>query len=488
MDKVLRISRLTVQNFMRIRSLDILPGRKCLVLLKGQNTEGKTSAIRALIAALGGKGFDPDQPIRAGTENTIVDVALADDVAERLRGTVSWTPKGRYLTVRQMDAGGMKLPAGQSVIDALFGASGDAGALAFNPLTFIHTDAKNQLALLMQAIGQTKAFEGLQVRRKKFYDERTIVNRQAKEALQRVKDNSNPSPEETLVEHPAADFQTELDQINKQQSEATAYAAKVQNYGRDTDRMIADRLKMQAEVVTLEGRLAELNSAIADVGRTIEERTATYLAARSRSEQALQAVPGTDAIVARIAEVQAHNDRVREQREHVRLQHEYEAFEQQARRLTQGLQTIDAETKNLLTNSDIGRRIPGLTVNNEGEITHRELPISQASGQEALQLSCLIGMVRNPQLRVMCIDEGDRLDEASLQQLKQIATEHDYQVWMTAIYAGNNDEFEHVVELKDGVQVNQPADDTALSPVESTPKTQSGVASAATVNLDDLEL
>jgi hypothetical protein len=71
-----------------------------------------------------------------------------------------------------------------------------------------------------------------------------------------------------------------------------------------------------------------------------------------------------------------------------------------------------------------------------------------------LEVSCLVGMAASPSLRVLCVDEGDQLDDASIARLIELAQARDYAVWMTAIRAGDpNNPETHVVDIAAGKAV-----------------------------------
>ncbi|HSW46488.1 MAG TPA: hypothetical protein VLM89_13050, partial [Phycisphaerae bacterium] len=141
-------------------------------------------------------------------------------------------------------------------------------------------------------------------------------------------------------------------------------------------------------------------------------------------------------ISAELARIQAHNEQARRQAAHHARRAERDAAEAQARALTVQLAALDDEVEATLTASEIGRSVPGLSFA-AGDLLHEGIPFSQASGMRRLELSALIGMAANPRLRIMCIDEGDQLDDAAMARLRDLAKARDYQVWMTAIRAGD---------------------------------------------------
>lgn len=482
MDKPLHISRLIETDWMRVRVTDISPGDRSIVVLRGPNEAGKTSALRGIIAALGGKGFDPDAPIRAGQESAQVQITLADSIANRLRLTATWTPKNRYLTVYQLsDDGEIKLPAPQKLLDQLL------GALTFDPLRFQRSKPTEQLAMLMQAIGQAKAYEQLQARRKSFYDERTIANRMLKDAKTRAAATPDPSPDEDLTERPATEVNTFLAQVRVQQQQADEYAAKLRAHEQETARLEQQQQSMGEELARLEARIQELKRAIADGAQVIRDRKQKEAAAHQRYAALVAAIPGTDAASAKLAELQQHNTRVAQQRQARQLREAVQKHERESERLTAAITSIDNEIRDLVARSELGQRVPGLVVDPEGQILHNGVPISQASGMRQLELSCLIGMAMSPQVRVMCIDEGDRLDPESLKRLTEIAKQYNYQFWMTAVYAGDNNgngNGQHIVPVQDGVALDEHGQKAAATAAAAAVKKRSASKEPIPANAD----
>lgn len=454
--KNLRITRLVEEDFMRIRSIDIRPGGECLVLIKGDNEQGKTSALTAIRSVLEGKRADPDTPIRTGAENAAVQLTLSDDIAERLSAVVSWTPKGRYLTLRQIDGETRtKVSAAQSTLEQL------VGALAYDPLKFMRQDPAEQLSMLMGAIGKTTAYAEIQARRKSFYDKRTSLNRKIKEWKAHQAANPDPSPDEELRPKSPDDVQAELAEAQKQNDKIDQYGRKLEGYKEETRRLHKKHLDNMNEVDRLQNLIDGIR---ADDTKLQEEIGQRHKNAAAYQEQldGLERVP-TENMVETIQQANKHNSLVEEQEKARGLKTMIATEEKTVADHTVAITNLDKEVRQLLNSSDIGKRVEGLAVNEEGLITHNDLPISQASGMRQLELSCLIGMAANPAIRVMCIDEGDRLDPKSLEALKQIATDNNYQIWMTAVYSGSGSDDEHIVKLIDGACADAPpvADDQA---------------------------
>jgi hypothetical protein len=80
-------------------------------------------------------------------------------------------------------------------------------------------------------------------------------------------------------------------------------------------------------------------------------------------------------------------------------------------------------------------------------------PLSQASGAQQLRISVAIAMAANPKLRVIRIRDGNSLDPDNLQVLREMAEEHDFQVWIERVDTSGTVGF----VIEDGRVVHSPA-------------------------------
>ena len=62
-----KITRLEAENIKRIRAVVVTPGENGLTIVGGKNGQGKTSALDAIVWALGGDRYRPSQPQRDGS-------------------------------------------------------------------------------------------------------------------------------------------------------------------------------------------------------------------------------------------------------------------------------------------------------------------------------------------------------------------------------------------------------------------------------------
>ena len=89
--------------------------------------------------------------------------------------------------------------------------------------------------------------------------------------------------------------------------------------------------------------------------------------------------------------------------------------------------------------------ITGLGFDENG-VTFEDIPLSQRSAGEQRKISAAIGMALNPTLKVLWIKDASLLDSESIDDLKTLAAEHDYQLWLEIV----SDEGNIGIHIKEG--------------------------------------
>jgi DNA repair exonuclease SbcCD ATPase subunit len=166
----MKITRLEIVDFKRIEAAAIDADTGKPIVLTGDNGQGKTSVLDAVMFALTRSGTE--KPIRNGAESATVALTLTDGTERVL--TVRRKMKGTnaYLDVSTQD--GAKMPSPQKFLDSLI------GNLAFDPEAFTRLKPKEQADALRIAVGLDTS--DLDADHKLAYAQRTEANR--------VKDNA----------------------------------------------------------------------------------------------------------------------------------------------------------------------------------------------------------------------------------------------------------------------------------------------------------
>lgn len=381
----MKITQLTISNVKRIRAIDITPDGT-VQIVGGRNAQGKSSVLDAIWLALGGGAASKAtaRPIRDGEDTASVRLDLGDYLVTR-----TWTGDKSTLTVTSPD--GAKFSSPQKKLDGLI------GSLSFDPFAFTLLPAKAQRDQLLSLVDLPFDPADLDRRRAAIFDERTEVGRQGK-AIGEI-----PAliPDVPATEVSSAAILAELREA--QDAERTNEAA----YQRAAR---AQGAREQAE-------------AALEAARTEEE-------AALEAFKALPEVPDTDAIEQRLASVDDTNRAVRANQDTAAKQARFDQLYAQYGALADQLDAIDREKAEGLAAATFP--VPGLGFDTDG-VTYQGVPFSQASSAEQIRVSLAMAMALNPELRVIRILDGSLLDSDNLNLIADMATEHDYQLWIERV-------------------------------------------------------
>ena len=439
----MRVTRLIEQDFMRIVGLDIRPGNKSLVILKGPNKSGKTSAMTGLLAALRGKKHDPEEPINSSSERSKVQIHLGDEVADRLKISATWSPKTRSLSVKRIDDSGTEIEVSspQGTLNEL------VGALSFDPLKFINSKGPERLKMLVEAAGVGGEYAQLQDRRQQFYDKRRQLGREEKE----IKIDPDPDPGRPDLEAiDAKEISERLKAIQKKNQERIEKLQKFQ-------RLKNEIPELEENITRLEQALRNAEENLIHARDFLAKRKAGIEANQAAADELRESMENDDSIQNELREANEINAIVAKRKAIQENVEAKETLQERMNKCTIGIERTDDAARQLLVNSQINRQVPGLAITSEGEVLLNDLPFNNASGREQLNASCAIAMSSNPKVHVMCIDEGDRLDPEGIEELKRIAEENKFQVWLTSIWADSHAD-SLVVNIQDGQSSDAPVE------------------------------
>lgn len=396
----MRIVSLKAENFKRLQAVEVRPDPKGgLVRITGKNDQGKSSLLDAIAAALGGADAVPLKPIRNGEQRGEIVLELDGLIVRR-----SFTEKGTQLTVK--NAEGASYPSPQAMLDKL------VGKLTFDPLAFMRMDPRKQSETLRQLLGLD--FNEIDAERKAVFEERTDVGRGLKEIEAQIKAITVPddAPDEEVD---AAKLMQEIEEANEQ------------NRRNEAERTALNGLRQNLELAnwdvdTLRQKLAEA------------EAMAAQLDAKERAQaEVVEALEDIDT-----ASLREQISNVREVNEAARAKAQKKALEQRGQRgsekwkaLTKTIKELDERKAKQIAEAKMP--VEGLSLNEDGVVLYRDIPLSQASSSGQLHVSVAMAMAMNPKLRVIRISDGSLLDSESLKVIEAMARDGDYQIWIEMV-------------------------------------------------------
>jgi len=404
------IIALEAQNIKRLKAISITPDGKGLVVIGGQNGQGKTSTLDAIEYALGGKP-NVARPIRDGETKGYVVVETEDLIINR-----TFTPKGDKLVVESKDGGIMKSP--QAMLDKM------VGQLSFDPLAFSRQTAKQQSETLRELAGVD--FTALDGVRAKTYEDRTMVNREVKTLQSQIE---------------ATQFYPGLPKKEVSVADLTAKFQEASEANRKIDSLADGITEAEQHINNFEDDIHDLKLKLKTLEDGLEAEEESLTAGKKLLESS-ERIDLTE-ITTQLETVEETNAKVREVLKAKELTAELEHKKKKAEEMSTRIKKIDVNKAEMLAEANLP--VEGLSFDEDG-VTYEGIPFSQCSGAEQLRISLAMGLAANPDLKVILIRDGSLLDDKSLEMVAKMADEAEAQVWMERVGEGK----EVSVVIEDG--------------------------------------
>jgi hypothetical protein len=421
---MMRILGFYAENFKKLKAVSIVPGDNNVIKITGGNEEGKSTVLEAIWAALGGKKYVPEAPVRIGEKRSVINLNLGDLVVTR-----KMTPRGESLEVTNADGAVYKSP--QGILDKLI------NGLSFDPLSFAKMAGQKQIEALLSTINlqiddeKLKKISGvprlpdtknpldkIKAASNLIYQERADMNRD----LEKVKRLLESLP---VVEKTDPVSLTELVAEKEQLEKVNRQNQKLRDKVKEQERIVTaveeDIAKIGVEIQRLQVQLAAKNE-------LLEEECIKYNSLYEAT-YTLQDNDLTD-VNNRIASADETNKKAQayEKRETVRIG--LEQLQADSNAQTVILEQIRAYKQELLAGANFP--VPGLSFGDNG-ITYQGLPFEQASSAQKLLVSMSIAAALHPELKVITIDEAEKLDAKHWKIVEDFAAERGLQVWATIV-------------------------------------------------------
>ena len=405
-----RIIQLNVRNFMGVEAVQIEPDGN-LVVLNGSNASGKTTILTAIWALLASKAGlkNIDEPVRHGQKTAVIEGVIEMGDGETLRITRSFTAAGGMNIKVMAGDGSMAVRSPETALKKLF------TSISFDPLAFSKMKGKEQVEVYLRAVDTELDLDELNVKRAEIFDQRTEINREVTAAtatLQGLAESTaSADDEEVSGASILAEQQAAQEQIEKRWRYNESLNAKLREFDQNTARVTELRRLLEEAEEDQASNESEIGVIQAEIAK-------------------LPPDPNLTGFAERLTAIEETNRQIRLAKQRRALEESATANETEARKLTDALDKIDADKRAVI--AKVPQIVPGLTFDEEGMIFNG-VPLAQASGSERLLVSCQMGIALNPEVRVMTVQDGPLLDEASMKLLNDIADEHDFQVFVERV-------------------------------------------------------
>ena len=409
------ITRLEIHNYGKIKALEITP-KGSVVKLVGKNEQGKSTILRAIAEGFGGAKYAKEVPLRTGETNGELLMELGDlGLTVRKR----WTKKSVQLEVT--DASGVPLKRPQELLARL------VGKRAIDPLAFLAPDKKRERLETMRAISGCDLTD-VQAQRAAAYAKRTQVNRDFGMAEGRA-----ASLKIDITGIPTAEV--EIKDILEQQVELMK-----RREANDLVRRQASALGSEVSQAKL--RVEHAKRKVVELERSLAAATAMLASAKSEAEMAQGALDAANEEVAGLVEpdfaeverqlagLHATNAKVRQVNAWKSAKAEAERIGKESEELTRTIAELDSEARRRIAQAKFP--VPGLGFGDD-DITIDDLPFTEASRAKQLRVATATAIADRPELKIILIDDGEKLDSDGMAIIHEMAEASGSTVWIAVV-------------------------------------------------------
>lgn len=414
----MRIVKFVGENVKRLKCVQIEP-KGDIVQISGPNGAGKSSVLDAIWWTLGGTRDVQKQPIRHGTSEGHTELDLGEYVVRR-----KFSATGTTLQVERKD-GSVRLDKPQAVLDKLI------GKIAFDPLAFSRMKPKDQFDQLRKLVKIDVDIDKLDELNQSDFLKRTELNRQAKTLRGRLDGITIAPglPDEKIDISSLASKVEEAATHNKNIEIEKAYRAhKADEIRLERENITVGEQSIESireEIRSLEGRIAKIES---DNDR--RKTNIVTIEQDLRSRPPIGEPIDVSEVRKKIDSSVMVNSQIDRRSERIRISKEIQDLDDKSRDLTDAMESRQNQKVAAIAAAQFP--VEGLGFGSN-EVLLNGVPFEQASSAEQLRASCAIAMAMNPELRVISIRDASLLDDRSVEILRGLAKDKDFQIWMEVV-------------------------------------------------------
>ena len=410
--KYYKVVQLKAENFKRLKAIDITPDPdEPVIEITGKNAQGKSAILDSIAYAMGGGKYVPEMPIRRGEKKSLVYLDLGG-----LKITKVSTASGERLEVT--NAEGLQYKSGQAVLDKIRGRTID-------PMAFCNLKDEEQKKILLELVDLDIDLDALAAQRKERFDNRTEQGRFLKQLEAEIK--ALPEPEEGLPvnELSSQPIMDEIEQARKAEEKIREKKGELEDVG---DRINATNERINIKREAIKQLKAKIMAHEIEIDKEIKliEGLAEQGEKAQKELVALPAPSDQETIKAKWQEIELTNRKIRDNLKRQALVDKAIDKKNEIENLSIQLSEIDQTVENALQNANFP--IPGLGFSETG-ITYNGIPFNQSAKTEKMRTSMSIAMAKNPDFRVILVQDASLYDSESRAIVREMAQEKDYSVW-----------------------------------------------------------
>ena len=432
-----KINSIQLENIKRVKAVQLEPSEAGLTIIGGNNRQGKTSVLDAIVWALGGNRYKPSEPHREGS---VLDPSIKLVLSNGLRVERS----GKNGALKVTDPNGNK--AGQQLLD------GFIAELALDLPKFMAASNKDKAETLLNIIGVGPQLHTLDRKEQELYNKRHSIGQ--------IADQKKKWAAEQPYYEDAPETLISAGELIKQQQEILLRNQK--------------NKELRDEKATLENqvqRLQQQTSAIAQQIADLQEKHRTLLIETEeiliKLDTATKTVEelqdeSTAELEASIQNVDAINIKVRANLDKVRAEEEAEQYQTQYSALTEEIESVRKDRMALLDGANLP--LSGLSIQ-DGELTYKGYKWDAMSGADQLIVATAIVRQLTPDCGFVLMDKLEQMDRLTLEKFGEWLEQEGLQVIATRVSTGE----ECTIIIEDGYILEQqrPAAHAGMQPAQT---------------------
>ncbi|MCI9388348.1 MAG: AAA family ATPase [Lachnospiraceae bacterium] len=412
----IKINKLEAENIKRVRAVMIEPTADGLTVIGGNNRQGKSSVLDAIMWALGGNKYRPSEAKRQGsTIPPNIRITLSNGfIVER---------RGKNGSLKVTDPTGKK--AGQQIIDDFI------EQLALDLPKFMGANEKEKAAILLRILGIGDKLAVLEKQETDLYNERLTIGRIADQKEKYAKE---------MVDYPDAPKElVSAAELIRQQQEILARNG-------ENQKKRTDLAHLQDKKDTLEQAVAALEKEIERKKQALDTVTKEVGVASKSVEDLVD--ESTAELEESIANIEETNRRVRANLDKEKAEDEAKEYRAQYDGLTTKIEGIRKERTELLGDADLP--LEGLSVE-DSRLTYKGQRWDNMAGSEQLIVATAIVRKLNPNCGFVLLDKLEQMDLDTLDEFGKWLEAEGLQAIATRVSTGE----ECSVIIEDGYVAGQ---------------------------------
>lgn len=434
-----KIIGLQIENLRKIKTAEMQFNENGLIQFKGENGQGKTTVLDALMILFQGDKAKNDDMVMHGEKKAKITIDLGAYTAEKIFDN----EKSKLSIIEKATNQPVKNP--QDFLKAM------VNQISFNPFEFLNKTTLEKCRFLMKLLKidfteinkqlefleKERTVTGREVDRfgivdpvnpaekvsiKELYEEKKIVEDQNRQI------RADYQNKFALESQKFSKYQAELGTFERTKKDLKDQAVKIES---QTDRNIAEIKRLQAENNNLTLQLID-----------IAEKSDTL---NSPAEPVVCEIPepvykSTSSIDSQIENAESINIKAHEYAKYLEKRAEKQKLKDQYDALTGQIEDLRADKLKILAETPTG--VPGLVITEEA-VLHDGSTSENWSDAQGIDIACKLCIAQNPELKAVFIDKGESFDKKRLAALQEWAEKNDLQAFITIVQ-------EYKGEIEDG--------------------------------------